>query len=65
MKAKISAGWAHDTSHFQFLRQTPAQQARIPFVADAERGEFRDALIGVAVLAAFVGVLATMPWWLP
>jgi len=51
--------------HFRFPRETPRKQRRIPFVADrSERVELRDAVIGVAVFVAFVGILATMPWWL-
>ena len=51
--------------HFRFPRETPRQQRRIPFVADRRALiELRDAAIGAAVFAAFVGVLATMPWWL-
>jgi len=51
--------------HFRFPRETPRKQRRIPFVADRrERVELRDAVIGVAVFVAFVGALATMPWWL-
>jgi len=51
--------------HFRFPRETPRKQRRIPFVADRrERGELRDAVIGAAIFAAFVGALATMPWWL-
>ena len=50
--------------HFRFPRETPRKQRRIPFVADRrERVELRDAVIGVAVFVAFVGALATMPWW--
>ena len=50
---------------FRFPRETPRKQRRIPFVADRrERAELRDAVIGAAIFAAFVGVLATMPWWL-
>ena len=52
--------------HFRFPRETPRKQRRIPFVADRrERVELRDAVIGAAIFAAFVGALATMPWWLP
>ena len=52
--------------HFRFPRETPRKQRRIPFVADRrELVELRDAVIGAAIFAAFVGVLATMPWWLP
>ena len=51
--------------HFRFPRETPRKQRRTPFVADRrERVELRDAVIGVAVFVAFVGALATMPWWL-
>ena len=51
--------------HFRFPRETPRKQRRIPFVSDRrERVELRDAVIGAAIFAAFVGALATMPWWL-
>ena len=51
--------------HFRFPRETPRKQRRTPFVADRrERVELRDAVIGVAVFVAFVGAIATMPWWL-
>ena len=50
--------------HFRFPREMPRQQRRIPFVADRrELVELRDAVIGAAVFVAFVGALATMPWW--
>ena len=51
--------------HFRFPRETPRQQRRIPFVDDRRALiELRDAVIGAAIFAAFVGALATMPWWL-
>ena len=51
--------------HFRFPREMPRQQRHTPFVADRrERVELRDAVIGVAVFVAFVGAIATMPWWL-
>ena len=51
--------------HFRFPRETPRKQRRIPFAADRrERVELRDAVIGAAIFAVFVGALATMPWWL-
>ena len=51
--------------HFRFPREMPRQQRNTPFVADRrERVELRDAVIGAAIFAAFVGALATMPWWL-
>ena len=51
--------------HFRFPREMPRQQRHTPFIADRrERVELRDAVIGAAIFAAFVGALATMPWWL-
>ena len=51
--------------HFRFPREMPRQQRRIPFVDDRRAlVELRDAVIGAAIFAAFVGALATMPWWL-
>ena len=51
--------------HFRFPREMPRQQRHTPFVADRrELIELRDAVIGAAIFAAFVGALATMPWWL-
>lgn len=51
--------------HFRFPRETPRKQRRIPFVADRRALiDLRDAVIGAAIFAAFVGALATMPWWL-
>ena len=51
--------------HFRFPRETPRKQRRIPFVGDRRALiELRDAVIGAAIFAAFVGALATMPWWL-
>jgi hypothetical protein len=43
MRARISAGWSHDPSHFKFLRSTPAKHARIPFVADEDLPEISSA----------------------
>ena len=51
--------------HLTFLRHSPREQRALPFAEKVEQHEFRDAAIGAAVFAAFVGVLATMPWWLP
>lgn len=51
--------------HFRFPRETPRKQRRIPFVGDRRALiDLRDAVIGAAIFAAFVGALATMPWWL-
>lgn len=50
--------------HLKFLRHSPREQRALPFAEPVERREFRDAAIGAAVFVAFVGALATMPWWL-
>ena len=51
--------------YFRFPREMPRQQRHTRFIADRrERVELRDAVIGAAIFAAFVGALATMPWWL-
>ena len=49
----------------KFLRHCPPEQRALPFAEKVEQHEFRDAAIGAAVFAVFVGVLATMPWCLP
>lgn len=49
----------------KFLRHSPRDQRATPFAEPVEPHEFRDAAIGAAIFAAFVGALATMPWWLP
>ena len=48
----------------KFLRHSPRDQRALPFAEQVEPHEFRDAAVGAAVFAAFVGALATMPWWL-
>ena len=50
--------------HLKFLRHSPRDQRGLPFAEQVDQHEFRDAVIGAAVFAAFVGALATMPWWL-
>ena len=47
-----------------FLRHSPREQRALPFAEKVEQHKFRDAAIGAAIFAAFVGALATMPWWL-
>ena len=49
----------------KFLRHSPRDQRALPFAEQVDQHEFRDAAIGAAIFAAFVGALATMPWWLP
>ena len=46
------------------LRHSPPEQRALPFAEKVEQHESRDAAIGAAVFAVFVGALATMPWWL-
>lgn len=48
----------------RFLRHSPPEQRALPFAEPVEQHQFRDAAIGAAIFAVFVGALATMPWWL-
>ena len=48
----------------KFLRHSPPEQRALPFADQVDQHEFRDAAIGAAIFVAFVGALATMPWWL-
>ncbi len=48
----------------KFLRHSPPEQRALPFAEQVEQHELRDAAIGAAIFAAFVGALATAPWWL-
>ena len=48
----------------KFLRHSPPEQRALPFAEQVEQHELRDAAIGAAIFAAFVGALVTMPWWL-
>ena len=50
--------------HLKFLRHSPPEHRALPFAERVDRHELRDAAIGTAVFAAFVGALVTMPWWL-
>lgn len=50
--------------HFRFPRHSGPHERALPFAEKVDRHEFRDAAIGTAVFVAFVGALATMPWWL-
>ena len=50
--------------HLTFLRHSPREHRAIPFAEDAPRHEVRDAIIGGAAFAAFIGLLMTAPWWL-
>ena len=48
----------------KFLRHSPPEQRALPFAEQVDQHEFRDAAIGAAVFVAFVGAMATMPWWI-
>ena len=50
-KARISAGWAHDSSHFHFARQ---HDSRAPFVEPASANRAADAVVGVACVIGAV-----------
>lgn len=60
LKARISAGWSHDSSHFHFERTSRPEHRHIPFVEDLPP---RQDVAGMIVLVAIVAALATAPWW--
>jgi hypothetical protein len=43
--------------HLKFLRHSPREQRWLPFVEERDMPEFKDAVIGTLVFAAFVGTL--------
>lgn len=45
----------------RFLRHSPREERWIPFADDRERAEFKDAVIGVVALIAFIGTLIFLP----
>lgn len=45
------------------MNQTISEQLALERLA-RKHEQLRDAVIGAAVFVAFVGALATMPWWL-
>ena len=45
----------------RFLRHSPREERWIPFADDRERAEFKDAVIGTLVFAAFIGALIFLP----
>jgi hypothetical protein len=47
--------------HLKFLRHSPHEHRWIPFADEAERVEFKEALLGTLVFAAFVGTLIFLP----
>ena len=47
--------------HLQFLRHSPREERWLPFVEERERTEFRDAVIGIVCLIAFIGTLIALP----
>lgn len=53
MKARISAGWPHDSGHFSFCRQSPHDQRCIPFVDTRpdSRADVAWSLVGIVLLA--------------
>lgn len=54
VKARISAGWAHDSSHYHFQR-THASNA--PFPSERNWRGIADSFIGVVAWAALIVVL--------
>jgi len=49
--------------HLKFLRHSPPEHRWIPFADEAERVEFKEALLGTIVFFAFIGALAALPWF--
>ena len=47
--------------HLKFLRHSPREERWLPFVEERERTEFRDAVIGIVCLIAFIGTLIALP----
>lgn len=47
----------------KFLRHSPREERWIPFADEAERVEFKEALVGTTVFVAFIAFLALAPWW--
>lgn len=47
--------------HLRFLRHSPREERWLPFVEERERTEFRDAVIGIVCLIAFIGTLIALP----
>lgn len=53
-KARISAGWSHDSSHFSFARQ---HNSTLPFAEPRRTNSALEALVGVVAFAGFIGVM--------
>ena len=53
-----------DPHHYKFPRHSSREHRNLRFAEQKSRAELRDAIIGGAVFAAFVGLLMTAPWWL-
>ncbi|MDX9716312.1 MAG: hypothetical protein RBT67_02960 [Thauera sp.] len=49
--------------HLKFLRHSPYEHRWIPFADEAERVEFKEALVGTIAFVAFIAFLALAPWW--
>lgn len=47
--------------HLKFLRHSPREQRWLPFVEERDMPEFKDAVIGAAMLIALVGTLIFLP----
>lgn len=45
----------------RFLRHSPREHRWLPFVEERDLPEFKDALVGTLVFAAFVGTLIFLP----
>lgn len=55
MKARISAGWAHNSAHFSFYRQSPHDQMRLPFVTEQTETRTDKVLCVLSIVLLAVG----------
>lgn len=49
--------------HYKFPRHGSREHRNLRFAEQQNRAELRDAIVGCAVFAGFVALLATAPWW--
>ena len=55
MSVKISSTWAHDSAHFSFYRQSPHDQARLPFVTEQTETRADRVLCVLSIVLLAVG----------
>ena len=60
-RARISASWPHDQSHYRFQRQ---HKSLAPFVEPQTANRAADAVVGVLAVIGLAAVLAYVGGWL-